>query len=125
YVMPAAGGEPRRLTWHPLADRVVNWTPDGRILFRSKRSSAVQSYDRLFTIAATGGVPEELPLPAGGMSSFSADGKRIAFNPIANETQYWKRYRGGTQSHIGIYDFVSKHYEEVPHTDAGDLFPMW
>ncbi|HEY0157140.1 MAG TPA: PDZ domain-containing protein [Thermoanaerobaculia bacterium] len=125
YVMPAAGGEPRRLTWHPTADRVITWTPDGKIVFRSKRSSVVQSYDRLFTIAATGGVPEELPLPAAGMSSFSPDGKKITFNPIATESQYWKRYRGGTQSHIAIYDFVSKQYEEVPHTDAGDLFPMW
>jgi tricorn protease len=125
YVMPIAGGAPRRLTWHPLADRVVTWTPDGKIVFRSKRSSVVQSYDRLFTIAADGGVPEELPLPAAGMSSFSPDGTKIAFNPIATESQYWKRYRGGTQSHIGIYDLVKKEYDEVPHTDAGDLFPMW
>ena len=125
YVMPATGGEPRRLTWHPLADRVVTWTPDGRIAFRSKRASVVQSYDRLFTVSPAGGEPEEVPLPSAGMSSFSPDGTKIAFNPIANETQYWKRYRGGTQSHIGIYDFASKHYDEVPHTDAGDLFPMW
>lgn len=125
YVMPATGGEPRRLTWHPGADRVITWTPDGRIVFRSRRSSVVQSYDRLFTVAATGGVPEELPLPAAGMSSFSADGTKIAFNPIATESQFWKRYRGGTQSHIGIYDFASKQYDEIPHTDASDLFPMW
>ncbi|HET7437463.1 MAG TPA: PDZ domain-containing protein [Thermoanaerobaculia bacterium] len=125
YVMPATGGEPARLTWHPLADRVVTWTPDGKVVFRSKRSSVVQSYDRLFTIAPTGGVPQELPLPSAGMSSFSADGTKIAFNAIANETQYWKRYRGGTQSHIGIYDLVSKQYDEVPHADAAELFPMW
>jgi tricorn protease len=125
YVMASNGGAPRRLTWHPLADRVVAWTPDGRIVFRSKRSSAVQSYDRLFTIGVAGGVPEELPLPTAGMSSFSPDGTKIAFNPIATESQYWKRYRGGTQSHIGIFDLATKEYEEVPHTDAGDLFPMW
>jgi tricorn protease len=125
YVMPASGGAPKRLTWHPLADRVVTWTPDGRIVFRSKRSSAVQSYDRLFTIGVAGGVPEELPLLTAGMGSFSPDGTKIAYNPIATETQYWKRYRGGTQSHIGIYDFAAKQYSEVPHTDAGDLFPMW
>ena len=36
FVMPAEGGEPRRLTWHPGADVVVGWTPDSkRILFRS------------------------------------------------------------------------------------------
>jgi tricorn protease len=105
YVMPAAGGEPRRLTWHPLADRVTGWTPDGRIVFRSKRKSVVTNYDRLFTISPDGGVPTELPLPSGGLNSFSPDGSKIAYNPIATEGWYWKRYRGGTQSHIAIFDF--------------------
>src|SRR5208282_4889254 len=39
YVIPAAGGIPRRLTSHPGADQVVGWTRDGRILFRSQRNS--------------------------------------------------------------------------------------
>src|SRR5882672_8178734 len=40
YVMPAEGGEPRRLTWHPAADVVVGWSPDGkRVLFDSSRDS--------------------------------------------------------------------------------------
>src|SRR5438552_3028534 len=30
FVMPAAGGTPKRLTYHPAADRVVGWTPDGK-----------------------------------------------------------------------------------------------
>ncbi|MEO8362015.1 MAG: hypothetical protein ABI672_18440 [Vicinamibacteria bacterium] len=29
YVMPAEGGEPKRLTWHPGADTVQGWTADG------------------------------------------------------------------------------------------------
>ena len=33
YVVPAAGGTPRRLTWHPDQDVVRGWTPDGRVLF--------------------------------------------------------------------------------------------
>ena len=38
YVVPAAGGEPRRLTTHPGTDVALAWTPDGkRILFRSSR----------------------------------------------------------------------------------------
>src|SRR5919109_925015 len=30
YVVPATGGEPKRLTYHPGADEVVGWTPDGK-----------------------------------------------------------------------------------------------
>src|SRR5687768_16669338 len=29
YVMPAGGGAPPRLTWHPGQDEVAGWTPDG------------------------------------------------------------------------------------------------
>src|SRR5215468_4646409 len=40
YVVPATGGVPRRLTWHPGADLVSGWTNDGkRILFSSTRNS--------------------------------------------------------------------------------------
>ena len=36
YVVNANGGEPMRLTYHPMADRVIGWHPDGkRILFAS------------------------------------------------------------------------------------------
>jgi tricorn protease len=125
YTMPASGGEAKRLTWHPLLDRVTGWTPDGRIVFRSKRSSVVRNFDKLFTIARDGGVPVELPLPSGGTNSFSPDGTKIAYNPVAAETFFWKRYRGGTQSHIAIYDFKANTYEEIPHGEAGEIFPMW
>jgi tricorn protease len=40
YVVPAAGGEPRRLTFHPGSDTALGWTPDGsRVLFSSGRYS--------------------------------------------------------------------------------------
>ena len=39
FVMPAEGGEPKRLTYHPSGDYVQGWTPDGKILFRSNRES--------------------------------------------------------------------------------------
>ena len=38
YVMPASGGQPKRLTYHPAADEVIGWTPDGKsVVFRSTR----------------------------------------------------------------------------------------
>ena len=39
YVMPATGGQPRRLTWHPGEDVAQGWTPDGDVLFRSGREA--------------------------------------------------------------------------------------
>jgi len=54
FVVPAGGGEPRRLTWHPDADVPVGWTPDSkRILFRSGRE-AYADFDRLYTVPVDG-----------------------------------------------------------------------
>ena len=55
YTMPVEGGEPTRLTWHPLPDQVAEWYPDGKaILLRSRRASAMQRYDRFFKVPARG-----------------------------------------------------------------------
>src|SRR6266481_7093409 len=49
FVVPASGGVPKRLTWHPAADRVLGWTPDGkRIIFGSARTS-YSRFDEMFT----------------------------------------------------------------------------
>src|SRR6202035_3103420 len=38
FTIPAAGGIPHRVTYHPAPDAAVAWTPDSeRILFRSTR----------------------------------------------------------------------------------------
>ncbi|MBD0325106.1 MAG: PD40 domain-containing protein, partial [Pyrinomonadaceae bacterium] len=64
YVMPASGGEMRRLTFHPKPDFVIGWTPDSKnVLFSSSRTS--DSFNRLYQIAAAGGFETDLPFPYG------------------------------------------------------------
>src|SRR5208282_4316449 len=50
YVMPADGGEPKRLTWHPDTDVVEGWTPDGKKVLISSPREAYADFDRLYTI---------------------------------------------------------------------------
>jgi tricorn protease len=106
YVIPAEGGEPKRLTYRPgfenMADRfgfddmVLDWHPDGkRILFRSARESYNSWFQNLFLIGEKGGFPEKLPLPEAGLTSFSPEGTKIAYNRIFRNFRTWKRYKGG------------------------------
>lgn len=63
YIVPAKGGVPKRLTYHPTPDIVAGWTIDGKgVLFASSRNS-YSSFPRLYTISTEGGFPTELPLP--------------------------------------------------------------
>ncbi len=137
YVMPAQGGQPRQLTFYqgaaaPLSDRmgihneVVTWFPDSkRILFLSRRDASNGWTKRPFSVSIDGGLPEPLPIDQGGITSFSPDGTKIAYNPIFRNFRTWKRYTGGLAQAIAIYDLKNNTVEDVPHTDWTDTFPMW
>jgi tricorn protease len=138
YVMPADGGQPRQLTYYqgaaaPLNDRmgihneVINWTPDSkRIVFLSRRDASNGWTKRQFTVSIDGGLPEPLPMDQGGLTSFNADGTKIAYNRIFRNFRTWKRYTGGLAQDIYIYDIKNNVFEEkIPHTDYTDTFPMW
>src|SRR6202451_2326360 len=54
FTIPATGGIPFRVTYHPAADFAVGWTHDGKdILFRSNRNSASR-YTQLYTVPEKG-----------------------------------------------------------------------
>ena len=55
-----------------------------------------------------GGLPEPLPLDKGGLTSYSPDGNRIAYNRIFRNFRTWKRYQGGMAQDITIYDLKSQ-----------------
>jgi tricorn protease len=133
YVMPASGGVPRRLTYHPGVDVAVAWTPDGKnILFASQRNSYTR-FSRLFTVPVQGGFPAEVPLPMAEFGSYSPDGGQLAYVPYSNggfipNPQFhmaWKRYRGGTTSPIWIADLADSHIEKIPRDNSNDSHPMW
>jgi tricorn protease len=115
FVVPAEGGVPKRLTWHPGADQVQGFTPDGRrVLFTSARAVFTTRYTQLFTVALDGGMPGSLPLPNAASGTYSADGQRIAYNPLGPRFEQWKQYRGGTVSRIWLYDVRTQGVERVP-----------
>jgi Tol biopolymer transport system component len=78
YLVPAAGGPPRRLTSHPREDVHARWMPDGRrIIFTSNRTGNPQ----LFELSLDGGKPRQVRRNDGGESQPdpSPDGRRLAF----------------------------------------------
>ena len=125
FVMPAEGGEPRRLTWHPGPDIAEGWVPDGKkVLFRSGRE-AYADFDRLYTVSVEGGWPEVLPMWRGEDAWFSPDGTRIAYVPNLKWQSSWKRYRGGQTTPINIVKLSDLALERVPRENSNDSHPVW
>jgi len=125
YVMPAEGGEPRRLTWHPGQDSPVGWTPDSKsILFLSDRDAFADT-TRLYTVPAEGGWPEVLPMWRAFEGKFSPDGTRIAYVPNLKWQTSWKRYRGGQTTPINIVKLSGLELEKIPRQNSNDSHPVW
>ncbi|HHQ47788.1 MAG TPA: protease, partial [Acidobacteria bacterium] len=126
YVVPAAGGEPRRLTYFPGDDVALGWTPDGtRVVFRSSRKSFADS-EQAFTVPVTGGWPTEVPLPRVQEAAYSPDGSRVAYQPNMQWEPAWKGYRGGQTARIWIADLSDSSIVKVPQAErSNDRDPMW
>ena len=132
YVVPAAGGEPRRLTTHPGTDVAVAWTPDGkRILFRTSRE-AYSRFEKLYTVSVDGGFPEELPLPMGVQGAYSADARQLAYVPTWNRRAgagdayiAIKNYRGGKTSPLWIAQLSDSSVTPIPRDNSNDFNPLW
>lgn len=125
YVVPAGGGQPKRLTYHPSADVTVGWTQDGsRVLFRSGRNSATDAR-QLFTIPATGGVATMLPLNDAQVGSYSPDGTHFAYVPNGQWEPYWRDYRGGQHTPIWVANLADSSVKRVLNDNVNYDDPMW
>ncbi|MBN2616124.1 MAG: PD40 domain-containing protein [Bacteroidales bacterium] len=137
YTIPAEGGKATRLTYHSDVvkkaptrwgpdNMVVTWTPDGKdIIFLSRRNTWNSWFGQLYEINKAGGLPAQLPLPKGGVVSYSPDGSKIAYNRIFRNFRTWKRYKGGLAQDIWIYDLKSHKIEQMTHWKGTDTYPMW
>jgi len=80
WMVPLAGGTPRRLTAHKASDGTPDFSPDGtRLVFVSKRDTDKAA--QLYLLPLSGGEPERLtdmPMDV-ATPRFLPDGKRIVF----------------------------------------------
>jgi tricorn protease len=133
FVVPAIGGVPKRLTYHPAADAAVGWTPDGKyVIFRSNRESGSPRYTKLFKVSLNGGLATALPLPMAFSGKFSADGKYFAYSPVGGASPFnysayvaWRNYRGGLASSVWIADMATLDVVKVPRERSNDFNPVW
>lgn len=97
YVMPVAGGRPRRVTFEGGFVRTVGWTPDGKVIYASSIAGAGQG-EVLHTVDPAGGTAQPLPLWRANDAAYGADGRTLFFTRrglYARARDNAVLYRGG------------------------------
>jgi tricorn protease len=127
FVVSAAGGAPKRLTFHTGNDEVVGWSRDStKVLFRAARGDgAFPNVAVIYQVPTTGGLETPLPLDWGYWASFSPDGKSLVFN---RHPSVWSRqhYRGSYAADIWVANLADKTYTKLLADEQYNRYwPMW
>lgn len=125
YTIGTDGGIPVRVTFHPGGEVLNDWTADGKLIFTATDFGGLTRAAELFTVPATGGLPSRLPVPYGANGAISADGAWLAYTPHSIDNRTWKRYRGGMQTDIWLYNLASGESKRITDWEGQDSIPMW
>jgi len=138
WVIPAAGGAARRLTFHPTTEAgtggrhgpdnmVVTWTPDSQyVVYLSKGDQWNSWIQDMYKVPVAGGAPIKMPIDSAvGLATFGPDGHTIAYNRIFRNFRTWKRYNGGLAQQVFTYDFDTKAVMQLTNWSGTNTSPMW
>jgi tricorn protease len=101
YLMPVAGGSPRRLTWEGGGMRIWGFSAAGEVVYTSldARPGA-----QLFALDAKTGQRRQLPVAQASDGAISADGKTLYFSRSGLRGDNARQYRGGALSRLWMLD---------------------
>lgn len=125
YTVPIAGGVPTRVTYHPAAESLCDWSPSGDLLYMSNGFAGLSRQTQAFTVGAEGGLPTKLPVPYAGFGAISPDGAWLAYSPHSTDNRTWKRYRGGMATDLWLFNLKDNSSKKVTDWEGTDTIPMW
>ncbi len=125
YTIPTAGGVAHRVTYHPSSERLTDWLPSGEILFSDSRLAGLGRQAQLYLIDPEGGMAEQLPVPYGANATISDDGGWLIYTPMSRDFRTWKRYRGGNQDDIWMFNLEDHSAQKITDWEGTDTFPMF
>ena len=102
YLMPAEGGEPKRMTFLGCETRVVGWTRDGEILFASNHQHAFARLTDVYSMTVDRLEMRRVPCGPATHLDIDGRGRKVVARHGGTDLAYWKRYRGGLAGELWI-----------------------
>ncbi len=127
YVVPAEGGEPRRLTHLGANTFTVGWSRDGReVLCASDHAQPFLVHLNLFAVPFDGGPPRPLGLGPARDIALEPEGDGMVIARNGGDPARWKRYRGGTVGTLWVDAQGDGAFRQILKSLDGNLAaPMW
>ena len=123
YVMPALGGEAKRLTYQGSNAAIVNWDAEGKhILYSSNAGLAFDPW--IWKISAEGGEPQRLSYGPANHIDFSGT-EGAVLGRLTREPARWKRYRGGTAGQLWVDIEGDGQFQPLSPVDSNFTTPLW
>ncbi|MCO5296283.1 MAG: S41 family peptidase [Fimbriimonadaceae bacterium] len=121
YVMPTAGGVPKRITYRHDYAFVQDWTPDGKsVLLRAR--SLPRSFG-LYQVPADGGPESKLPIEFASHAAYAPNGQ-LVFTRFYRASDAWFHYKGGMQNQIWTADLGAKRFKQITNVDGTNEYPV-
>ncbi|KQW51664.1 MULTISPECIES: S41 family peptidase [unclassified Roseateles] len=105
YLMPAAGGVPKRLTWEGGGMRVWGFSSAGEVLYTGLDA---RPGSQLFAIDMKTGQRRALPVGQASDGALSADGKTLYFTRSGLRGDNARQYRGGAIARLWSLDLANR-----------------
>jgi tricorn protease len=123
-VMPAEGGDARRLTWLGSDTLVRGWTPDGEIVYVTTQGQPFFRNHQAFVVAPGGGASRALPYGQVNHLAFGPGERKVIGRNTADPAR-WKRYRGGTAGALWIDAEGTGEFRRMTGIAGNVTSPMW
>jgi len=107
YVMPAAGGVPRRLSWDTGAVRVWGITQRNEVLYTGATERG-EAGTQLYLVNIHTGERQALPVGQAADGAVSDDGRRLYFTRNGLRNDNARQYRGGAIARLWVMDLDSQ-----------------
>ncbi|MDK2124065.1 S41 family peptidase [Parachitinimonas caeni] len=128
YVMPLAGGSPKRLSFYGRRNFVLGWTAQGEVIFNSQSPMGPDGHRQVNLVNPNTLQQKTLPLANINDAALSADGKTVWFGRLgltASSGDNARFYQGGLAAHLWRFDGSSEARLLAPGYAGNDRRPMW
>lgn len=124
YVMAAAGGGARRLTYISEGSSVVGWENANEIIFSSTKNHPFRLRS-LYKVNLTSEKTERIPCGPANFIAYNPEGRGSIIQRHGHGYVSWKRYKGGTAGELWI-DLEGKGgFKKLIPITGNALKPLW